>query len=49
MPVPSSLSKSFLSQSVWEEYLDQGTSILLTDDYVPVDNLLAPVFSDSGL
>ena len=30
-------------------YLEQGTPILLTDDYVPVDNLLAPVFADSGL
>jgi len=32
-----------------EGYLRQGTAVILTDDYVPVDNLLAPVFADSGL
>jgi hypothetical protein len=29
--------------------MQQGTVITLSDDYVPVDNLLAPVFADSGL
>ena len=30
-----------------DEYLAMGEPIILTDDYVPVDNLLAPVFRDS--
>jgi hypothetical protein len=47
--VPDSLRNDFLSQAEWQEYLNQGTVIILTDDFVPVDNLLAPVFSDSGL
>ena len=49
LPVPSSLGNVFLSRAEWEEYLSQGTAIILTDDFVPVDNLLAPVFADSGL
>jgi hypothetical protein len=44
-----SLRDAFLSQAEWQDYLSQGTVIILTDDFVPVDNLLAPVFSDSGL
>jgi hypothetical protein len=48
-PVPDSLRENFISQAEWEEYLNQGTAVVLTDDFVPVDNLLAPVFSDSGL
>jgi spermidine synthase len=49
LPVPSSLRDDFLSQAEWEDYLSQGATVFLTDDFVPVDNLLAPVFSDSGL
>jgi spermidine synthase len=49
LPVPSSLRSDFLSQAEWQDYLSQGTAIILTDDFVPVDNLLAPVFTDSGL
>ncbi len=49
LPLPSSLRSAFLSEAEWQDYLDQGTGIILTDDFVPVDNLLAPVFSDSGL
>lgn len=45
----SSLHSAFLSEAEWQDYLGQGTGIILTDDFVPVDNLLAPVFSDSGL
>jgi spermidine synthase len=44
-----SLRNDFLSEAKWQAYLGQGTGIVLTDDFVPVDNLLAPVFSDSGL
>ncbi len=39
---------------VWDgkklaEFLKSGPSFLLTDEYAPVDNLLAPVFEESGL
>ncbi len=42
-----------LTSHLWDgEKLDQflasGYSVLLTDDYVPVDNLLAPVFEEAG-
>ena len=43
------LKKLFISQQDLDNYLQQGTVITLTDDFVPVDNLLAPVFADSGL
>jgi spermidine synthase len=49
LSIPSSLSDAFLSQAEWQDYLNQGIAKILTDDYVPVDNLLAPVFTDSGL
>ena len=42
------LSDFFVSPDTWQNFLAQGPAILLTDDYVPVDNLLAPVFADSG-
>jgi len=45
----SDLRSVFLSDAEWRDYLSQGSGIILTDDFVPVDNLLAPVFSDSGL
>jgi spermidine synthase len=43
------LSQHFISQAELESYMQEGMALLLTDDYVPVDNLLAPVFADSGL
>lgn len=43
-----SLKQTFVSSETLAEYLQQRKSILLTDDYVPVDNLLAPVFADSN-
>jgi MFS family permease len=42
------LKTEFLPNDELEAYLQAGDIILLTDDYVPVDNLLAPVFADSG-
>lgn len=47
--ISSSLRDSFLTRTEWQDYLDQDKAIILADDYVPVDNLLAPVFDDSGL
>jgi spermidine synthase len=44
----SSLDQYFVSQSELQAYLGQEPAILLSDDYVPVDNLLAPVFAESG-
>jgi spermidine synthase len=29
-----------------QKYLNEGHTVLLTDDYVPVDNLIAPVFEE---
>lgn len=49
LSVPDSLRNAFLSEAEWQDYRSQGDVIILTDDFVPVDNLLAPVFSDSGL
>lgn len=46
---PASLRNTFLSRATWQAYLREGRAITLTDDFVPVDNLLAPVFTDSGL
>jgi spermidine synthase len=45
----ASLDDYFVSTAELQRYLNQGQTVLLTDDYVPVDNLLAPVFADSGL
>ena len=42
------LDPYFVSASEFQDYLQQGPAILLTDDYVPVDNLLASVFADFG-
>ncbi|MHB0855971.1 MAG: fused MFS/spermidine synthase [Anaerolineae bacterium] len=36
-----------LSPEELQAYLDMDPPLVLTDDYVPVDNLLAPVFADS--
>ncbi len=45
----SPLDKKFVSPDELSTYLQQGQRLTLTDDYVPVDNLLAPVFAASGL
>jgi hypothetical protein len=45
----SPLNKHFISQAKLEAHMASGSPLLLIDDYVPVDNLLAPVFADSGL
>jgi hypothetical protein len=46
---PSTLDEQFVTPAELADYLQQGHPLILTDDYVPVDNLLAPVFADSGL
>jgi len=42
-----SLSQVPLSEEELQAYLLMDEPLILTDDYVPVDNLLAPVFADS--
>ena len=37
-----------LPQAELEEYLQSGRQIVLTDDYVPVDQLLLPLFEERG-
>jgi len=29
-----------------QQYLSERYSVILTDDYVPVDNLIAPIFEE---
>jgi hypothetical protein len=45
----SPLDKDFVTAEELATYLEQGPRLTLTDDYVPVDNLLAPVFEAAGL
>lgn len=40
--------RNFLSPDELQRYLDEAEPIILTDSYAPVDNLLAPVYRDSG-
>ncbi len=35
-----------MPQDRLQEYLKERTSVILTDDYVPVDNLIAPIFEE---
>ena len=37
---------TLMPQEELDEWLSRKRNILLRDDYVPVDNLLAPVFLD---
>jgi hypothetical protein len=36
-----------LTEQQLNEYLNKEKPLILRDEYVPVDNLLAPVFEDS--
>jgi MFS family permease len=44
---PASPIQSAVSESEIDAFMKSGRSVLLTDDFVPVDQLLAPVFSAS--
>jgi predicted membrane-bound spermidine synthase len=46
---PSALPMNFWTRDHLAEILQQEPASILRDDYVPVDNLLAPVFADSSL
>ena len=39
---------TLLPENQLEEYLHNGRMLVLTDDYVPVDNLMAPIFIERG-
>ena len=43
---PGSLIGQYFSEDEKKEILTSRRSITLTDDYAPVDNLIAPVFDD---
>jgi hypothetical protein len=36
----------FFPQALLQTYLKDQNPVLLTDDYVPVDNLIAPIFEE---
>ena len=38
----------FMSESTFESWIDLQNSVLLTDDYAPVDNLTAPIYLARG-
>ena len=35
-----------MSRDILQEYLRGRSPLILTDDYVPVDNLTAPIFEE---
>ncbi|MFQ6058706.1 MAG: fused MFS/spermidine synthase [Anaerolineae bacterium] len=41
------IAKMILTEQELDELLAEGRRVILTDDYAPVDNLLAPVFEES--
>ncbi|MCA9875365.1 MAG: fused MFS/spermidine synthase [Anaerolineales bacterium] len=43
------LAETFLSQAELDALLQQAPPILLTDDFVPVDNLLEPLLRETGI
>jgi hypothetical protein len=40
------MTSHVMSQGQLQEYLNERTSVILTDDYVPVDNLIALIFEE---
>jgi spermidine synthase len=40
------MTSHVMPQDRLQEYLKDRTSVVLTDDYVPVDNLIAPIFEE---
>jgi spermidine synthase len=40
------MTSHVMPQDRLQEYLKERTSVILTDDYVPVDNLIAPIFEE---
>jgi hypothetical protein len=40
------MTSHVMSQDKLQEFLRDRHSVILTDDYVPVDNLIAPIFEE---
>jgi hypothetical protein len=40
------MTSHVMPQDRLQEYLKERYSVILTDDYVPVDNLIAPIFEE---
>jgi hypothetical protein len=40
------MTSHVMSQDQLQEYLKERTSVILTDDYVPADNLIALIFEE---
>jgi hypothetical protein len=40
------MTSHVMAQDQLQEYLKERTSVILTDDYVPVDNLIALIFEE---
>jgi hypothetical protein len=40
------ITSHVMPQEQLQEYLKERYSVILTDDYVPVDNLIAPIFEE---
>ena len=38
-----------MPEDALEEWLREANPIVLTDDYAPADNLMAPIFLERGL
>jgi hypothetical protein len=39
-------SSEIVPEALVNDYIKRNHSVLLTDDYAPIDNLIAPVFED---
>jgi hypothetical protein len=40
------MNSHVMPQERLQQYLKERISMILTDDYVPVDNLIAPIFEE---
>ena len=40
------MTSHVMPQDRLQKYLKERYSVILTDDYVPVDNLIAPIFEE---
>jgi len=40
------MNSHVMPQERLQQYLKERPSVILTDDYVPVDNLIAPIFEE---
>ena len=43
-----SIATRIMPGDVMHQWLDEAQAPVLTDDYAPVDNLIAPIFAERG-